>query len=108
MGNLWIGLYNEEQFDDDSSCRVDTEDITNRDITECRNKFVWVDGSNTTDLQPWRIQEPNSDNDKCVRLERNQWAASPCDLEMGYICREGKQTLIHTVLSRVSRPWWLS
>ena len=83
-------MFNEEQFDDDVSCRVDTGGITNNQIDQCRNKFVWVDGSTRTNLQPWRNQEPNTDNDKCVRLERDQWAASPCHLELGYICREGK------------------
>ena len=90
VGNLWIGLFNEEQFANAAACRVDTGDYTETEITQCRNNFVWVDGSGITNFQPWRFQEPNTENDKCVRLERNQWAASPCDLELGYICRGGK------------------
>ena len=92
---LWIGLYNEEQFEEDSACRVDLPDLTDENIAECRDKFVWVDGSSRTDFQRWGFDEPNSNNDKCVRLEQNQWVASPCGLELGYICREGNMYILH-------------
>ena len=89
VDHLWIGLFNEQQFESAESCRVDVGTPDESEINQCRNRFVWVDGSARTSFQPWRSQEPNTVQDRCIRLEQTRWAASPCDIGLGFICRKG-------------------
>ena len=85
---LWIGLHDR---DHESTCSCLF--VTLRECAECRDRFVWVDETPVDeDYAPWSGSEPGT-GEKCVRLtyrDTNQrWAASPCSIEIDYVCSKG-------------------
>ena len=92
--DLWIGLYDPDNFnnsDESSNCGCGS-DVTSLDCTECRNRFVWVDGTPTnSDFAPWHGSEPQF-WEACVRMTDNDfvsWGGYPCSNQIDYVCSRG-------------------
>ena len=74
-------------------CNGCQENSLTTDCINCRNKFVWVDGStNVPDF--WVYNGDPGSVEKCVRLRdpfdgNNAWAAYTCDTELMFICKSG-------------------
>ena len=63
------------------------------ECSDCRDRFSWVDGvSDVPDF--WASGEPGL-GEACVHLlqqKGEEWAASPCTDQLGFICKAGKST----------------
>ena len=82
--NFWIGLYNEEQFNDESSCACP------EDCPECRNKFEWLDERAGEGYVTWAGNNEPGEGEKCVRINRNNLLGTSCTAQLGYMCYEGQ------------------
>ena len=89
---LWIGLYDKEHFyDETQTCTCSL--VEPNACRECRNRFVWVDGtSENEDFALWSGSEPQF-GEKCGRLTNGatnqRWSGSPCSTEIDYVCSRG-------------------
>ena len=61
---------------------------------ECRDEFIWIDGTPTV-LDYWGSAQDPANGEYCVRLRqefngRLAWAGTPCNDNLKYICKSGK------------------
>ena len=91
--DLWIGLYNEEEFNSENSCGCGSA-ADSEECTQCRNKFKWVDTRVGSGYTQWAGTEPDG-NEKCVRLRNDGLVGTVCGREFGFICYQGPENKIN-------------
>ena len=82
--HFWIGLYNAELINDNSTIC----DCANAGCERCRNMFVWVDEGIGPGFVAWNNDEP-ANKEKCVRITNKAYAGIACTHKIGYICYRG-------------------
>ena len=90
-----MGFYDRDHFNDtDSSsncaCGLGFEPGA---CGDCRNRFVWIDGTPLSDFAPWHNSEPDL-GERCVRLAKGNndevlWRGISCSEQLDYVCSRG-------------------
>ena len=90
-----MGLYDREHFtetDESSNCECGSFDVTRNECQECRDHFVWIDGTRINAFAPWHDSEPDL-GERCIRLANGDgvilWRGSPCSEQLDYVCSRG-------------------
>ena len=94
MDQLWIGLYDRDYFsdtDESNYCHCGF-DVGSTECRECRDRFVWIDGTPVNnDFAPWNDNEPQLE-ERCVRMtddDLEQWRGLTCSIQIDYVCSRG-------------------
>ena len=87
--HFWIGLFLPQDID---TCECTANRLTNA-CRECREKFVWVDGTENV-LNYWGYTADPRSDERCVRLRdmyqgAPSWAGTLCENTLKYICKSG-------------------
>ena len=87
--HFWIGLYLPANVQD---CGCDGN-TASRVCQECKNQFIWVDGSENIP-EFWALPTDPADGQRCVRLREainddSVWTGTDCNLRLKYICKAG-------------------
>ena len=93
---MWIGLYDRDHFtdtDESSNCRCGFG-VDPSDCQDCRDRFVWIDGTPVSDhFAPWNDNEPQS-GERCVRMTDDtveQWRGYSCSSAIDFVCSRGNK-----------------
>jgi len=94
LNNLWTGL-TRGHVDD---CRCSSPSTLTAICTQCRDSYVWSDGSSMDYQDGWSAtSEPGEDY--CTKFTSDGWSAEPCDTLLQSVCERGAflHLIVHSI-----------